>query len=304
MMNYFRLLLYFLKEGAVGIIRHKTLHLFAIFIVSLSLFVLGFSRYITFNINSVLELWEGSLEVRVIIKEGTSPKDIEKTIDFLKKQDFAEETKLITPDDALKLLEKISPSIKSVPFRENENPLPYSIAVKLKKPFSQERIKNFVEEAKKRQEIDEVILDWQWLEKLKNYSKFLAFLGWLLFVALGISSLFTVTAITRIIALSRKEEITILYSLGATSSAIRGPFVTSGTIVGFFSSVISIIFLLFVHITIRHFVADTVVLNILSKNFLSFSDQVILLLVGSAMGGAGGFLSLGSIHDWKYGHFK
>lgn len=303
-MNYFRLFLYFLKEGFTGIIRHKTLHFFSVFIVSLSLFVLGFSRYITFNINSVLELWESSLEMRIIIKEETSHKDIEKTIDFLKKQDFTEDTKLITPDEALDLLEKISPSIKSVPFRENENPLPYSIAVKLKKPFSQERIKNFIAEAKKRQEIDEVILDWQWLEKLKNYSKFLAFLGWLLFVALGISSLFTVTAITRIIALSRKEEIAILYSLGATSSAIRGPFVTSGTIVGFISSMISIIFLLFVHILIRHFISDTVILNIISRSFLSIFDQMILLVVGSVMGGAGGFLSLGSIHDWKYGYFK
>lgn len=304
MMNFVRLLLYFLKEGMAGILRHKTLHLFAIFIVSLSLFVLGFSRYITFNINSVLEFWEESLEVRIIIKDKTPNGKIEETLNFLRKQSFIEKTKLITPEEAMNLLEKISPSIKSVPLKENENPLPYSISAKLKKPVSQELIKNFIEEVKKREEIEEVIFDWQWLEKLKKYSQFLAFLGWVLFVSLGISSLFTVTAITRIIALSRRDEIAILYSLGATPFAIRGPFVTGGIVIGCVSSVISIAILLFVHILIRRFISDSFIFNLLSKEFLSFSDQFILLLVGSVMGTAGGFLSLGSIHDWKYGHYN
>ncbi|MCX7829864.1 MAG: permease-like cell division protein FtsX [Acidobacteria bacterium] len=303
-MTYFRLLLYFLKEGAIGILRHKTLHIFAIFIVSLSLFILGFSRYITFNINSVLTLWESSLEVRVIIKEGTPTQEIEKIVDFLLKQNFVESAKIITPQEALRLLEKISPSIKSVPSRENENLLPYSIAVKLKKPYSQQTIQNFINETKKQKEIEEVVFDWQWLEKLKTYSKFLAFLGWLLFVALGVSSLFTVTAITRIIALSRKEEIAILYSLGATPSAIRGPFITSGTIVGFLSSFLSIIFLLLVHISLRRFVSDAFILNLISKEFLTFSDQSILIIVGAIMGGAGGFLSLVSLHDWQFVHYN
>ncbi len=303
-MNFIRLLLYFLKEGISGILRYKTLHLFAIFIVSLSLFVLGFSRYITLNINSILELWEESLEVRLIIKDKTPNTKIEETLNFLRKQVFIEDTKLITPKEAMELLEKISPSIKSVPFRENENPLPYSISVRLKKPVSQELIKNFIEEVKKREEIEEVVFDWQWLEKLKKYSQFLAFLGWLLFISLGISSLFTVTAITRIIALSRKEEISILYSLGATPFAIRGPFVTGGIAVGCLSGFISILVLLFVHILIRHFVSDLFILNLISKEFLLFSDQLMLIFVGAAMGGAGGFLSLGSVHDWKYGHYN
>lgn len=304
MMNHFRLFFYFLKEGSIGIIRHKTLHFFAIFIVSLSLFILGFSRYITVNVNSVLNLWETSLEVRVILKENISLLEIEKIIKFLQNQPFVESVTVITPKEALELLKKISPSIKNFPLEEKDNPLPYSIAVKLKKPVSQENVRKFIDDIKKREYIEEVVFDWQWLEKLKTYSRFFAFLGWLLFVALGISSLFTVTAITRIIALLRKEEIAILYSLGATPASIRGPFVTSGIIVGLFSSLISIIFLLTIHLLLRHFVEDSFILNILSKDFLSFIDQVNLIVVGSLMGGAGGFLSLGSIHDWKYSHFN
>jgi cell division transport system permease protein len=303
-MGLYRLFLFFLQEGLLGIVRHKTLNIFAIFIVALSLYVLGFSRYLTSNINNLLTSWEGQLEVRLVLKDGVNDKEIKNILSLLDKEPLIAESRIISPKDAMQFLEKLSPSLKALSFRENENPLPYSLSLSLKKPIDVKKVKELIENVKRIPGVQEAIFDWEWMDKLKTYSRFLAFLGWLLFAALGVASLFTVTAITRILALSRKEEIAVLYSLGATPGSIRGPFITNGILVGLLSSIFSLIFLFMTHLIIRKAMAgDNFVLLLISKDFLNFGDQFTLLLVGTVMGGAGGFLSLGSIHDWRYSRF-
>jgi cell division transport system permease protein len=302
-MPFLRLILFFIKEGFLGITRHKTLNFFALFIVSLSLFVLGFSRYITSNIYNVLSGWEESFELRIILKDSMTSEDINKIISFLKEKPIVDSFKVITPKEALSTIEKISPALKSLSFKESENPLPYSISVKLKKPIDEKNVSSFLNDLKNLKEVDETIFDWQWLNKLKGYLKFLTFLSWLLFVALGVASLFTVTSIIRIIGLSRKDEISILYSLGATPIAIRGPFITLGIIIGLLSSIIAILILLFVHIIVRQTIEDPIILELLSGKFLTLFDQFALVIVGVILGGSGGFLSIGSIHEWKYSHY-
>jgi len=304
MMGLYRLLAFFLQEGFLGIARHKTLSIFAIFIVSLSLYVLGFSRYVTSNINNLLSAWEGQLEVRLVLKDSATDAEIRKIVSFLEREPQVEGSKVITPREAMEFLERLSPSLRALSFRESENPLPYSISLTLKKPVDVGRVRELIEKVRKVPGVEEAIFDWEWMDKLKTYSRFLAFLGWVLFAALGVASLFTVTAITRILALSRKEEIAVLYSLGATPASIRGPFVANGILIGLFSSALSLVFILATHIVIRRTMAgDNFVLLLLSKEFLNVSDQLALLAVGTIMGGAGGFLSLGSIHDWRYSRF-
>ena len=58
------------------------------------------------------------------------------------------------------------------------------------------------------------------------------------------------------------------------------------------------------HVIIRQSMSDNFIVTLVSKNFLSFGDQFALVVVGTIMGGAGGFLSLGSIHDWRYSRFN
>jgi cell division transport system permease protein len=303
-MGLYRLFLFFLQEGFLGIIRHKTLSIFAIFIVSLSLYVLGFSRYLTSNINNLLTSWEGQLEIRLVLKDEVKDTEIKGIISSLEKESLVEDIKIISPKEAMEFMEKLSPSLKALSFKENENPLPYSLSLTLRKPVDVKKVKELIENVKRIPNVEEAIFDWEWMDKLKTYSRFLAFLGWLLFAALGVASLFTVTAITRILALSRKEEIAVLYSLGATPGSIRGPFVTNGILIGFISSIMALIFIFITHLIIRKTMADeNFILLLLSKDFLNFSDQFTLLLVGTVMGAAGGFLSLGSIHDWRYSRF-
>jgi len=50
----------------------------------------------------------------------------------LKEKPIVDSFKVITPKEALSTIEKISPALKSLSFKESENPLPYSISIKLK----------------------------------------------------------------------------------------------------------------------------------------------------------------------------
>ena len=52
-MSLLRTLIYFFQEALLDLRRNKALYGFAWFVVALSLFVLGFSRYIAGNVNGL-----------------------------------------------------------------------------------------------------------------------------------------------------------------------------------------------------------------------------------------------------------
>jgi cell division transport system permease protein len=146
--------------------------------------------------------------------------------------------------------------------------------------------------------VSQALFDWEWVERLRTYTGFASLLGWLLFSALGVAAVFTVAAITRIIALSRKEEIAILHFVGATPSSIRGPFVAGGTILGLLSGIIALFFLFVTHLALGSFSGDALLLKWVSNSFLSSCEQVGLVGVGALLGLVGGAFSLGSVEGW------
>lgn len=301
-MLYLRLLIYFFKEGFKDLIRNKSINIFAIFIVALSFTIFGFSRYITSNIKNITSNWLSHMEVRVVLKNELNLNEIQKIIESINRLAIVEETKIVSPEEALKLIEKISPTLKSYSFLENENPLPYSISIKLKKGIKEDEIKNSFEILKKVDGIEEVAFDFEWLNKIKKYSNFLTVLSGIFFILFGLTSLFTISSITRIIALSRKDEISILYSLGATPASIRGPFITEGILIGFLSSMISIFILFLIHLVLQRMLSDSFILMVIADKFISIEEQIFIIFSGTIMGALGGFFSIPSIEEFKFGH--
>lgn len=299
MINRARRLGYYLTESGTAMIRNKALHGFAIFVVALSLFILGFSRYLTSNVNDLISTWSKSLEVRVFLDDNISKSETDALVERFKGNPIVSDVKIVSPEEALKVLSKIAPAFDQASGVIGKNPLPPSLSVRLKAPPDLRKIHEFTRLAAKAGGVNQVIFDWAWVQKLKYYSRFVSFIGWLLFAALGVAAVFTVASITRILALSRKEEIAILNLVGATPAAIRSPFIAGGALMGFWAGALALLLLLGAHLLLRMVEpGNALLLHWVSGAFLSGADQAFIILLGVALGALGGAVSLGFTENW------
>jgi len=185
MINRVRRLGYYFTESGTALVRHKALHAFAIFVVALSLFILGFSRYLTGNVNNLISTWSRNLEVRVFLDDGISQSQANALADRFKDNPIVSGVKVVTPKEAMKVLAGIAPAFKQASGIIGKNPLPLSLSLKLKAPPDLPKIRRLTRQATKTSGVAQVIFDWEWVEKLKAHSRFVSFVGWLLFAALG-----------------------------------------------------------------------------------------------------------------------
>jgi cell division transport system permease protein len=298
-MSLLRMLGYFLGEGLLAVWRHKALHGFALFVVALSLFILGFSRYLTGNVETLLRGWEENLEVRVFLEDGLAPERVRELSSLLGKDPAVASVHAVSPEEALKVLAQLAPAFAPAAQSMTESPLPLSLSLRLKTPLELDRVRSLVREAGKQRGVSQVLFDWDWVEKLRTYSNFVSLIGWVLFAALGVAALFTVAAITRILALSRREEIAILHFVGATAPTIRGPFVAGGLFLGLLSGATALLLLTATHLLLRRAGgSDALLLDWISHAFLPARDQILLVLSGGLLGAVGGAVSIGSSEYW------
>jgi len=300
-MSLIRTLFYFFQEALVALWRHKALHGFALFVVTLSLFVLGFSRYLTSNVNSLLKGWEDTMEVRVFLKEDLPLADTQALAAKFRGEPVVASVEIISPQEGMKVLAHIAPAFGNLGSELGENPLPTTLAVRLKAPLDLDRVRRLVDEAGTQPGVSQVLFDWDWVQRIRTYSRFVALIGWILFGALGVAAVFTVAAITRIIALSRREEIAILHFVGATGASIRGPFIAGGLLLGLLAGVLALVLLLACHAALRAAAGDEALfLQWVSAGFLVTRDQAVLLSIGALLGAVGGAASLGSLEHWSW----
>jgi cell division transport system permease protein len=298
-MRIFRTLGYFIYEGLMALWRHKALHGFAIFVVALSLYILGFSAYLTGNVNALLSSWQNKLEVRVFLDDGLPPDRVGQLQELFEKNPMVDSVRVVTPEEALQTLAKLAPAFGSAARDMQSNPLPTSLSVRLKPPIDLKAVHRLVARVSGEKGVDQVLFDWDWVDKLRIYTRFVSLVGWLLFAALGAAAVFTVAAITRILALSRREEIAILHFVGSTPAGIRGPFLAGGAIMGFLSGLLALIGLFATHVAMQRLSAgDTLLLTWLSHAFLPPAEQAALVGLGVVLGAVGGVASLGSVDRW------
>jgi len=298
-MTLLRTLIYFFQEALLDFRRNKALYGFACFVMTLSLFVLGFSRYLTGNVYDLLKTWERDLEVRVFLEDGVGPQRAKALERELASDPCVASVTFVSPEEAMKVLERLAPAFKSSGMDKDDSPLPASLSLRLKVPLDLDRVRALVNRAGRELGVAQVLFDWDWVERLRNYTRFAGFLGWILFAALGIAAVFTVAAICRIIALNRREEIAILHFVGATGTSIRGPFVVGGMLMGAFAAAGALLALYAAHVLLQRSVgADTLLLGWVSRGFLDAADQALLIGAGLVLGGLGGLTGLGSIEHW------
>lgn len=176
-------------------------------------------------------------------------------------------------------------------FQGDNNPLPDAYKVTMKDLSKYEKT---ADEISKIDGVLQVSNKKDWVQRFTQIKNFVAVGGFWVVLVLGLVSLFIVSTAIRTTMHSRRFEISIMKSVGATNSFVRIPFIVEGISLGVLSGIVGSILLKFVYEGIGNALESGLSRTIAIIDFNSVVGYVFLgmVLFGGAMGAIGAAISI------------
>ncbi len=284
---------YLTKEGFRNVWVNRLMSVASIAVLMACLVMMGSAFMVLVNVEGIMREIEAENVVMVYLDEGVSEEDIQKagqdimsTPNVLRYEFTSKEAAF---REAIADLETDATYFEGV-----ENPMPDLFEVSLSDMTefdatvsALEKIEN-VYSIRDNKDIANILI------QIRSTISYVS-IG--IIAVLLVISLFIISNTIRITMFSRRLEINIMKSVGATNWFIRWPFIVEGMLLGFISAVVSLGVVWGVYELLEPTV--TSILNTISRNFqvAEFTGYVIYLLaafvfIGIVSGGVGSLISI------------
>ncbi|MBU4320997.1 MAG: ABC transporter permease [Thermodesulfovibrionales bacterium] len=287
-------LLYSFRLAFQSLWREKWINLLSVLTIAAGLFMITLTFFVVYNIDLATKRLPARFSVMLYLDDGLSEQETGSIIAQLKKNNAVEQARYIAKDKALEELKGVLKNADYILEGIDENPLPASIEIKLKKEsVNIASVKKFAAEIKKIKGIAEVEYGEQFLNSIHSI-KGMAKAGSLsLIIIMSAGVIFVCYSTLKIAFYRRKEEIETFKLLGATRGFIRAPFVIEGSVLGMFGGIASMAAAFAFYYVLFYKVTATIpILKILVFPLETFPA---LPIVGLLLGIGGAVIALGRI---------
>ena len=281
---------YLLKEGIKSLWKNRTMTIASIAVLLSCLLLTGAAELITLNVSSVVEDIGGENVTRVFLEQEVTDLEAVYIQDEIGKLSNVSETAFVSKDDAIKEYEDTLREDIFSQMQGEGNPLPNSVDVTLTdlslydETMAQITAIEGVDEVRDTREI---------ASKLTSLSTLVSSMSLWIVLALSIISIFIISNTIRMTMYSRRFEISIMKSVGATDTFIRIPFVFEGMIIGLISGVIGSLLLTLVYDAVMKGVQNIIQFKFIPYDNLAIYVWVIFIVAGMLIGMLGSILSIG-----------
>ncbi len=286
---------YLFKEGFRNTWSNRMMSIASICVLMSCLVLIGCASMIFLNIESLLGRIEEENVVMVYIQDGTADADINAMGDSLKKMDNIKEVEFVSKESAWQEQLDTMEEAQAKFFTEisSDIPLPdaYKVTVNDLSQFD-----STVDQIKQLQHIDTIRENKDLAQKLVTIRHGVEVISVVIVAVLLAISVFIIQNTIKLTVYSRRLEISIMKSVGATNGFVRLPFVVEGMILGVISGVISLgLVWAFYEFAITQF-GDLI--SSLGLEALKFSNYALPMLgifiaIGIVTGVGGALLSMG-----------
>lgn len=286
---------YLFKEGFRNTWSNRMMSIASICVLMSCLVLIGCASMIFLNIESLLGRIEEENVVMVYIQDGTTDDDINAMGDSLKKMDNIKEVEFVSKESAWQEQLDTMEEAQAKFFTEisSDIPLPdaYKVTVNDLSQFD-----STVDQIKQLQHIDTIRENKDLAQKLVTIRHGVEVISVVIVAVLLAISVFIIQNTIKLTVYSRRLEISIMKSVGATNGFVRLPFVVEGMILGVISGVISLgLVWAFYEFAINQF-GDLI--SSLGLEALKFSNYALPMLgifiaIGIVTGVGGALLSMG-----------
>ena len=284
---------YLLKEGIKNIWSNRTMSFASIGVLISCLLLTGAAVLFSLNINTAMKTIEGNNSVKVYMKQGLPTLSAIKVGEEIKKLDNIATCDFVSKDTAIEqymdlLGDKDGTMLEGMTGKEN--PLPDAFKISFK---DLTQYKQTAAQIKQISGVDNINDYSDIAKKLTNLDRLITTAGSWIILLLSLVSLFIISNTIRVTMFSRRLEISIMKSVGATNWFVRVPFIVEGVIIGLFSGALASLLLNVAYSKMISAVTSITLFTPIDIGPLKWSITIIFILVGTLFGALGGMISIG-----------
>jgi cell division transport system permease protein len=235
-----------LKAGAVNFFRNISLSIAATAVMVVTLTIVLFSVIANATFNNTIAQINDKIDVSVYLKDEVTEEQRDKFINQLKSQPSIKEVKYISKDDALEQYRADNQENLDLllAVSQTDNPLPATIKIKPTNPSLINDIKNVVETPENKDlQSDETSYSGDRKEAIDKISAATSFFRKAVFIGVvtfAVISMLIIFNTIQMAIFNRRDELTIMRLLGASTWFIKGPFIVETMLYGVLAAVISV----------------------------------------------------------------
>ncbi len=238
-----------IRTGVLNFIRNAWLGVAAMAVMVITLTIVLFSVIANATFGNTVNQLTDKIDVSVYLKDTVDAKTRNQLIDQLKKVDNVKEVSFVSKDQALENYKRQNANNLDLllAISQTDNPLPATIRIKPLDPNKIDSIKQFLEKKDVRNlQSDDTSYSGDRkdaIDKITHATDFFRRAGIVGVAIFAIISMLIIFNTIQMAIFNRRDEITIMRLLGASTNFIRGPFIVESIMYGVVSGVLSIVIL-------------------------------------------------------------
>ena len=280
-----------IKSGWSSFWRNKWLSIAAIFMMSLTIFVMTSLFLVSVLTNSLVSTLQDKIDVSVYFDLEAPEDEVLASREALVGLDNVASVEYVSREDALeKFKEKHKENsilMQSV-YELDGNPLGAALNVKAQSASQYESIVSFLEQSEYNDLIDKINYreNQAIIAKVNKITNTLQRTGFIVSIFLALMAILVAFNTIRLTMYSAREEINVMKLVGASHWFIRGPFLVEGALYGLIAGLIALFlsypFLLYFSPRITEFLPGTDLLYFYQTNFWGL--LLLQVVIGISLG--------------------
>ncbi len=286
---------YLTKMGFKNLVSNRSMSLSSISVLTVCLLLIGVSFLLLFNIKTLVKDVEKQNVVVAFVKDGIDDAALNKITTDLKAIPNVTHVEFVSKEAGYEEQMKEFGLNKEMLNGVIENPLPHSYRITVS---NIEDFNTTLEAIKNVDNIDTVRESQEIVNQISTLQKSITAICLVIVAVLIVVSLFIIANTIRITMVSRKIDIQVMKSVGATNVFICWPFMIEGIIIGLISGVIALALTYVFQLTEGDALSS--LFGLFGSTTISVSDILPILIVGYILAGAllGSFGSVVSIRKY------
>jgi len=242
---------YAFRLAIQSILHEKWINLLSMITIAVCFLIMAITALSVYNIDLATKTLPEKFSMMIYLKDNLSSEDSKNIINIVKKDTAIETVRFIPKDEAMKELKSFLKNTEYVLEGLDENPLPDSIEIKLKKEaVGPDSVKKLSERLKEIKGVSEVEYVEKFLSSLYSVKVGFKTLGMIFIIIISVGIIFVCYSTVKILFYRRNKEIETYKLLGATKGFIRAPFIIEGSVIGFSGGLLSLIGIVSLYYTI------------------------------------------------------
>lgn len=284
---------YLLKEGFRNLKSNRTMTIASVAVLVSCLILTGAATLFSMNIGQAMEMIEGNNSITVYLKEDMPTLESVQVGEELRKVDNVATCEFVPKDEALESMMKMlgddGTVLEGLTGSENFLPDAYDISMTDLTKYDET-----IADIKKVDGVDHITDYSDIADKLNSLDSLVNMVGFWVVLLLGIVSLFIIANTVRVTMYSRRMEISIMKSVGATNWFVRWPFVVEGVVIGLIAGALASILLFVLYNSVMQVISGIAAFfTPIAMNELVLPYTLGFMLAGAAFGALGGMISIG-----------